>query len=63
MSQAVVIFLIVFTAFLKLKRDKHLHGMFLTDRPTEKTRLVRVDHLQSWSQILWSDETEIVRSM
>ena len=30
MSQAVVIFLIVFTASLKLKRDKHLHGIFFT---------------------------------
>ena len=32
-------------------------------RPTEMTRPVTVDHLQSWSQIFRSDQTEIVRSI
>ena len=34
-----------------------------TDRPTEMTRLVTVDHLQSWSRIFRSDQTEMVRSI
>ena len=35
-------------------------------RPTEMTRPVTVDHLQSWSRIAWifrSDQTEMVRSI
>ena len=32
-------------------------------RPTEMTRPVTVDHLQSWSLIFRSDQTEIVRSI
>ena len=31
--------------------------------PTEMTRLVKVDHLQSWSRIFRSDQTEMVRSI
>ena len=31
--------------------------------PTEMTRLAKVDHLQSWSQIFRSDQTEMVRSI
>ena len=27
---------------------------------TEKTRVVKVDHLQSWSRIFWSDQTKMV---
>ena len=32
-------------------------------RPTEMTRPVKVDHLQSWSRIFRSDQTEMVRSI
>ena len=32
-------------------------------QPTEMTRLVNVDHLQSWSRIFRSDQTEMVRSI
>ena len=32
-------------------------------RPTEMTRPVTVDHLQSWSWIVRSDQTEMVRSI
>ena len=32
-------------------------------RPTEMTRPVTVDHLQSWSRIFRSDQTEMVRSI
>ena len=31
--------------------------------PTEETRVVKVDYLQSWSQIFWSDQTEMVCSI
>ena len=32
-------------------------------RPTEMTRPVKVDHLQNWSRIFRSDQTEMVRSI
>ena len=32
-------------------------------RPTEMTRPVKEDHLQSWSRIFRSDQTEMVRSI
>ena len=32
-------------------------------RPTEMTRPVKVDHLQSWSRIFRSDQTQMVRSI
>ena len=32
-------------------------------RPTKMTRPVKVDHLQSWSRIFWSDQTEIDHSI
>ena len=32
-------------------------------QPTKITRLVKVDHLQSWSQIFWLDQTEMVHSI
>ena len=34
-----------------------------SDQPTEMTRPVKVDHLQSWSWIFRSDQTEMVRSI
>ena len=35
----------------------------ISDRPTEMTRPVKEDHLQSWSRIFRSDQTEMVRSI
>ena len=35
-------------------------GHFGQTRPTEITGPVKVDHLQSWSRIFWSDQTEMV---
>ena len=32
-------------------------------RPAEITGPVKVDYLQSWSRIFWSDQTEMVRSI
>ena len=32
-------------------------------RPTEMTRPVKVDHLQSWYRIFRSDQTEMVRTI
>ena len=34
-----------------------------SDQPTEMTRPVKVDHLQSWSRIFRSDQTQMVRSI
>ena len=42
--------------FCQMERD-------ISVRPTEISRPVKVDHLQKWSQILWSDRTEMVRSI
>ena len=42
--------------FCQMERD-------ISVRPTEMTRPVTVDHLQSWSRIFRSDQTEIVRSI
>ena len=42
--------------FWQMKRD-------ISVRPTEMTRPVTVDHLQSWSRISRSDQTEMVRSI
>ena len=42
--------------FCQIKRD-------ISVRPTETTRPVKVDHLQSWSWIFRSDQTEMVRSI
>ena len=42
--------------FCEIERD-------ISVPPTEMTRLVKVDHLQSWSQIFRSDQTEMVRSI
>ena len=38
-------------------------GRDISVRPTEMTRPVTVDHLQSWSRIFRSDQTEKVRSI
>ena len=38
-------------------------GTFRSDRPTEMTRPVKVDHLQSWSRIFGLDQTKMVRSI
>ena len=35
-------------------------GTFRSDRPTETTGPVKVDHLQSWSRIFRSDQIEMV---
>ena len=40
--------------FWQMERD-------ISVRPTEMTRLVTVDHLQSWSRIFRSDQTEMVK--
>ena len=45
------------------KRFVKWQGTFRSDRPTEMTRPVKVDHLQRWSQIFRSDGTEMVRSI
>ena len=42
--------------FWQMERDSSV-------RPTEMTRPVTVDHLQSWSRIFRSDQTEMVRSI
>ena len=42
--------------FWQMERD-------ISVRPTEMTRPVTVDHLQSWSRIFRSDQTEMVRSI
>ena len=42
--------------FCEIERD-------ISVPPTEMTRLVKVDHLQSWSQIFRSDQTVMVRSI
>ena len=42
--------------FCQMERD-------ISVRPTEMTRPVTVDHLQSWSRIFRSDQTEMVRSI
>ena len=42
--------------FWQMERDSSV-------RPTEMTRPVKVDHLQSWSRIFRSDQTEMVRSI
>ena len=48
------------------KKEQHWGQQFsqmerdISVRPTEKTRVVKVDHLQSWSRIFWSDQTEVV---
>ena len=42
--------------FCQMERD-------ISVPPTEMTRLVKVDHLQSWSRIFRSDQTEMVRSI
>ena len=42
--------------FWRMERD-------ISVRPTEMTRPVTVDHLQSWSRIFRSDQTETVRSI
>ena len=42
--------------FCQMERD-------ISGRPTEMTRPVTVDHLQSWSRIFRSDQTEMVRSI
>ena len=42
--------------FWQMERD-------ISVRPTEMTRPVTVDHLQSWSRIFRSDKTEMVRSI
>ena len=42
--------------FWQMERD-------ISVRPTEMTRPVTVDHLQSWSRIFGSDQTEMVRSI
>ena len=39
------------------------NGTFQSDRPTEITRPVKVDHLQSWSRIFQLDQTEMVHSI
>ena len=39
------------------------NGAFQSDRPTEITRPVKVDHLQNWSRIFQSDQTEMVHSI
>ena len=42
--------------FCQMERD-------ISVRPTEMTRPVKVDHLQSWSRIFRSDQTEMVCSI
>ena len=42
--------------FCQMERD-------ILVRPTEMTRSVKVDHLQSWSPIFRSDQTKMVRSI
>ena len=42
--------------FCQLEKD-------ISVRPTEMSRPVKVDHLQSWSQIFRSDQTEVVSSV
>ena len=42
--------------FCQMERD-------ISVRPTEMTRPVKEDHLQSWSRIFRSDQTEMVRSI
>ena len=48
------------------KKERHWGQQFsqmerdISVWPTEKTRVVNVDHLQSWSRIFWSDQTEMV---
>ena len=42
--------------FCQVKRE-------ISGWPTEMTRPVKVDDLQSWSRIFWSDQTEMVRSV
>ena len=42
--------------FWQMERDSSV-------RPTQMTRPVTVDHLQSWSRIFRSDQTEMVRSI
>ena len=48
------------------KKERHWGQQFsqmerdISVWPTEKTRVVKVDHLQSWSRIFWSDQTEMV---
>ena len=39
--------------FCQMERD-------ISVRPTEITGPVKVDHLQSWSRIFWSDQIEMV---
>ena len=38
-------------------------GLNISVRPTEMTRAVKEDHLQSWSRIFRSDQTEMLRSI
>ena len=42
--------------FCQMERD-------ISVRPTEMTRPVKVDHLQSWSHILRSEQTEMILSI
>ena len=42
--------------FCQIERD-------ISVRPTEMTRLAKVDHLQSWSRILLSEQTEMIPSV
>ena len=42
--------------FCQMKRD-------ISVRPTEMTRPIKVDHLQSWPRIFRSDQTKMVRTI